>query len=59
MWVLRCVVLVMRFVFHCFMFQYRVVAIVDVMVVLLSYALRYCVCCCVKDMVVNVVGNDN
>jgi len=39
MWVLRCVVLVMRFVFHCFMFQYRVVAIVDVMVVLLSYAL--------------------
>ncbi len=48
MWILRCVVPVMKFVFHCFLFQYHVAITIDVMVVLLNFAMRYNVCCCVK-----------
>ncbi len=49
----------MRFVFHCFLFQYCVVANVDMMVVLLSFSLN-AVCVDVsKYLVVDVMGNDN
>ncbi len=47
LWVLRCVIPMMRFLFHCFLFQYCVIATIDVMVVLLSLP-RYSVCWCVK-----------
>ncbi len=59
LWVLGCVVPMMRFVFHCFLFQYCVVANVDMMVVLLSFSLN-AVCVDVsKYLVVDVMGNDN